>query len=100
MSEIKKSGNIASVKLENDIVASDVESLKTELKQLLEDGITDLTLDFSKVEMMDSMGIGILIATHNSLKKVDSQLKLINTSADILNLLKTMRLHEHFSMES
>jgi len=100
MSEIKKDNNKASIKLEKDIVASNIEAMKSELKQLLAEGITEITIDLSDVEMMDSMGIGILIATHNSLKKLDSQLKLIHASDDILKLLKTMRLHEHFNIES
>jgi anti-anti-sigma factor len=98
MSEVIKEGEKVVIKLDKDIVASNVEEIKQELKQELAEGMTEITIDLSNVEMMDSMGIGILIATHNSLKKLNSQLNLINTSDDISKLLRTMRLHEHFNI--
>jgi anti-anti-sigma factor len=98
MSEVIKEGKKVVIKLDKDIVASNVEEIKKELKQELAEGMTEITIDLSNVEMMDSMGIGILIATHNSLKKLNSQLYLINTSDDISKLLRTMRLHEHFNI--
>jgi anti-sigma B factor antagonist len=98
MSEFIKEGEKVVIKLDKDIVASNVEEIKKELKQELAEGMTEITIDLSSVEMMDSMGIGILIATHNSLKKLNSQLNLINTSDDISKLLRTMRLHEHFNI--
>lgn len=98
MSKVIKEGNSVIIELDKDIVASNVEEIKKEMKQLLAEGMVEMTIDLSGVEMVDSMGIGILIATHNSLKKLDSQLNLTNASDDISNLLKTMRLHEHFNI--
>ena len=96
MSEIIKQGDRVIVKPGCDIVASTVEDLKAELKQALDQGAANLTIDLSGVEMMDSMGLGVLIATHNSLQKKESSLALINASVDILKLLKNMRLDQHF----
>jgi len=96
MSKITKDGDKVIVKPGKDIVASMVDQLKEELKQALDDGATKMAIDLSKVKMMDSMGIGLLIATHNSLEKNGSQLELLNTSADILKLLRNMRLDKHF----
>ena len=98
MSEIIKEGNKVIVKPGIDIVASIVDELKKELKQSLSDGIVNMTIDLSGVEMMDSMGIGVLIAAHNSLKKNNGELELINASADIIKLLKNMRLDKHFNI--
>ena len=96
MSEITKDGDKVIVKPGRDIVASMIDELKSELKQALDDGAAALTIDLSGVEMMDSMGIGVLIAAHNSLQKNGAQLQLTNPSADILKLLRNMRLDQHF----
>jgi len=98
MSEITKDGTTVIVKPGVDVVASMVEKLKKDLKQVHDDGATAITIDLSGTNMMDSMGIGLLIATHNSLKKNNGQLAIINASADILKLLKNMRLDQHFNI--
>ncbi len=74
----------------------ELKKMKEELKQALDDGAVKMAIDMSKVKMMDSMGIGLLIAAHNSLDKVGGQLELLNVSADILKLPKNMRLDKHF----
>ncbi len=98
MSEIIRDGDKAIVKPGEDIVASMVEDLRKDFKQALHDGAEQITIDLSEVDMMDSMGIGVLVAAHNTLKKNDGQLELINASADILKLLQNMRLDQHFSI--
>ena len=98
MSEITRDGDKVIVKPGKDIVASMAEELKKELKQALDDGAAELTIDLSGTEMMDSMGIGVLIAAHNSLKKIGGRLELTNASDDIVKLLQNMRLDKHFKM--
>lgn len=98
MSDITRDGANAVVNPGQDIVASLVESLKAELAQLVEDGVTTMTMDLQDVQMLDSIGIGLLIATHNSLAKGGGKLTLINPNGDILGLLKAMRLDKHFDV--
>lgn len=98
MSRASLDGQKATVKIENDMVASSVEALKIKLKNNLDEGATQIALDMSLVTMVDSMGIGLLVATHNSLQKLGNKLELLNVSEDIRNLLKNMRLDKHFSI--
>lgn len=98
MSEIVKDGSVVTIKPGCDIVASVVDGLKTELKGIVENGITKLTVDLAETTIVDSMGIGILIATYNSLKKKDAQMELVNVSAEIASLLKNMRLNQYFTI--
>lgn len=98
MSDVKREGNAAVLQPEGDIVISRVELLRNELKRLVDEGVDDLTVDFSGVAMMDSIGIGLLIATHNSLSSRGSRLKIAHASTDILGLLETMRLNKHFEI--
>lgn len=98
MSEILKEGGAVTIKPGYDIVASVVDNLKTELKEVVEGGLSRLVIDLSDTKMIDSMGIGILIATYNSLKKRSVPMALIRVSPEITSLLKNMRLNQYFEI--
>ena len=98
MSDIRRDGNSAVIMPGSDIVASMAEPLRQELKKLMDSGVEDITIDFTGVEMLDSMGIGLLIAAHNSLSQKGAKLKVANAGKDILGLLGTMRLNMHFEI--
>ncbi len=98
MSEILKDGSVVTIKPGHDIVASRVEQLKAELKGIIDGGLSKLVIDFTETTMIDSMGIGILIATYNSLKKKGGTLELTHVSPEIASLLKNMRLNQYFTI--
>lgn len=57
------------VRPDQDIVTTMVPRFKQELTDLLVEDPNELRLDLAGVEMMDSIGIGLLIAIHNSMRK-------------------------------
>jgi anti-anti-sigma factor len=79
-----------------DIVASMAVVFKERLRESIADNPGGLTIDMARVAMVDSVGLGLLIATHNSLTKTNGQLRLANTCDDVLKLLRVMRLDRHF----
>lgn len=81
-----------------NIVAGIVSDFRSEMKKFVTDEKL-ITIDLQNVEMIDSMGLGALIATHNSMQKYSKKLELVNVSKDLLNLLKTMRLDQHFNIK-
>jgi len=83
---------------EGDIVAASAAELRGKLRDLVNNGARQLVIDLEKTKMVDSVGLGLLIASHNSLQKVGGQLSIVRASADILELLTTMRIHQHFSV--
>jgi anti-anti-sigma factor len=80
------------------IVAATVPELRSQMRGILDEGIRNLVIDLAGVRMVDSTGIGLLIAAHNSLRKVGGQLAVIHASADLLELFHSMRMHQHFSV--
>ena len=99
MSKITEHQNMITVMPEKDLVASFVTELSNELKPLISDQPKELVIDLEHVEMVDSLGMGVLIATHNTLADNDSMLKVINIKEDIYNAFVTMRLNHHFTIE-
>jgi anti-anti-sigma factor len=79
-----------------DIVVSTVEEMKAEIKKLLVSSSGDLTIDFSGVEMIDSKGLGLLIAVFNSLEAGGRKLRITGASPDLVDLFRVMRLDRHF----
>ena len=83
---------------DGDLVAARLPALRTKLREMVGSGTLHLTMDLAGTQMVDSTGIGLLISAHNSLKKAGGELKVIHASKDIFELLRTMRMHQHFSV--
>lgn len=96
MFEITKNADLTVIRPGGDIVASVVENFKALLQDALRDSPGPLAIDLSGTSMIDSMGIGLLIAAHNTLGKSGEKLRLLNPNQDILTLFRTMRLDKHF----
>ncbi len=99
MSDIIKEENRIIIKPGHNLVASIANSFRSELHSLIQESPQELTIDLSGVEIVDSVGIGIIIATHNSLNKIGGKLKITNISKNTYDLFVTMRLNRHFTIE-
>lgn len=82
-----------------DLVVATVQEAKERIKELVAESDGDFTLDFDGVEMIDSKGLGLLIATCNSLAAKGRRLRIVRACPDIIELFQTMRLDRHFSVE-
>ena len=92
-------GIIAVITIKQDLVASTVNDLRTMIKGSISDGVKNISVDLSGIKIVDSMGIGLLISTQNSLAKVGGSLEIVNISADIMDLFQSMRLGQHFTLK-
>jgi anti-anti-sigma factor len=94
MAEIQviHTGTQATIILGEKLTASEVPYLKSEIKRLIGAGALLMSLNCTQLTMMDSTGIGCLVAAHNSLDKVDGRLSMNQVSTDIYDLLCSMRL--------
>lgn len=100
MSEIVTNEDQTTVKPGEDVVASMAEGFKSELLSAITSSHNNLTIDLDGVSMVDSVGIGVIIAAHNSLTQSDRHLKVINVAQDIVGLFSTMRLNRRFTVEA
>jgi anti-sigma B factor antagonist len=79
-----------------DIVVSTVEGIKAEVKELVAASTGELLLDLHGVEMIDSKGLGLLIAVFNSLQATGRKLRITGAIPDLVDLFRVMRLDRHF----
>jgi len=81
-----------------DITASVTSELRVLLKNLVAEGIRDLVFDLANVRVVDSSGIGLLVAAHNSVSRLGGKVEVIHASPDLVELFKAFRLDKHFSI--
>ena len=89
---------MAILKPEGNILAAVSRSMREKLDLMLSAGDYDLQIDMSNVELMDSTGIGVLVAVHNRLAQKSGALKLINTPDKIRRMLQLMNLDRRFTI--
>ncbi|MFP4049473.1 MAG: STAS domain-containing protein [Desulfovermiculus sp.] len=97
MADITQLEDKTVLRLDHDLVAATVPEIKHQLKELVNQG-GPIAVDLDKVRMIDSTGIGLLMAAHNSLQKNDHVLEVLNASKDIVKLFQTMRLDKRFAV--
>lgn len=99
MSEIITEQNQIIVKPNGNIVASMASDFRFELLGLIEDGATQLTVNLKGVKMVDSDGIGALIAAHKALAQNGGKLTIANPSDDVREFFRLMHLDKQFTIK-
>jgi anti-anti-sigma factor len=89
---IEQKDQLSSVKLTGDLTAAVVPILQASLKEVMESGVRELAFDLANTTMLDSSGMGLLIASANSLAKNGGKLRVTNVCPDVFRLLQSMRL--------
>ena len=69
-----------------------VPELQQALKAEVEKGTQQIIFDLAETRMVDSSGIGLLIAASNTLSQRNGKLAVINAAPEILRLMQSMRL--------
>lgn len=97
MKEDIKSGKVF-IKPEKDIISSTAKGFREQVLQMITGHGCIVEINLEAVEMIDSVGLGVFIATHNALNKVEGELVVTNTPDNIYRLFKTMGLARHFKV--
>jgi anti-anti-sigma factor len=97
--QIEQSEGVTRITLSENLVASKAKEMKAKLKALIDEGNIKLVIDMQGVESIDSSGIGVLVATQNSIKSKGEKLTIENASEKIFRMMKTMRLDKHMHVK-
>jgi anti-anti-sigma factor len=96
----KEDGRIVTVSPEENLVATVAGRLRDELRRVLaENRPTEVRFDLGAVDMVDSSGIGLLVAVYNTLKKSGGVLRVVNVRPEIYECLTIIRLNRIFAIE-
>jgi anti-anti-sigma factor len=95
---IERNGSDCRIVLAADLGASILDDLRADLKGQLDQGALNVAFDLGKTTVLDSSGIGLMIATHNSLARRQGRLAVTHVSPEVFQLLTSMRLIERLNV--
>jgi anti-sigma B factor antagonist len=96
---ITVSGNQATVLLKDKIYVNDASLLRDDLLEIMEKGVTDLRLDLSELNYIDSSGLGTLVTINKRTREKKGRLVLTGVQGLPLDLIKRTRLNSIFTVE-
>ena len=101
--QVHQQNGVSILELSGKIVGSSVSDLRQSLLPQIED--TDaprILIDFKRVRMIDSSGLGVLIEAHVTAKRKNGRIGAIHLGKHIRNLIvvhRLVHLFEHFDTE-
>ena len=87
-------GPVTLLELSERLTIENVPELRDTLQNLAAQGRRSLLLDCSRISVVDSQGIGNLVSNWLSFKKRGGQLKLLNPSVRLREVLQIIGLHK------
>ena len=82
----EKNGTLLTVKPEGRVDTATAPALETEMAAYL-DGVTNVVMDFRKVEYISSGGLRVLLTTQQALEDLGGGVKVIHVNDYILSVL-------------
>ena len=90
---------VAVCKIEGKLAGLDGKGkIQEKVKDLIDNKIVNIVLDLTKVNWIDSTGLGELIASLSSTKNKDGNLILVNLQGPVQSLLKMTNLNDIFDI--
>lgn len=90
-SNIRMDGDVVTMSISGDLVASSAEEFKLQVGQLLDKNFIFILLEISKVNFMDSSGLGACMAVHKMLSGKNGKMVLAKPSEAVGKILRLTR---------
>ncbi|HZN10185.1 MAG TPA: STAS domain-containing protein [Blastocatellia bacterium] len=100
----RKSGDVTILDVEGKILLGEGDvQLKRKIDELIERKETKLVLNLASVPYMDSGGLGEIVRSYTTVKRAGGELKLLNATkriSDLLTITKLITVFEVFEGEA
>ncbi len=94
---VRSEGEVSVVDLSGKITIGEGDVvLRETVETLLKEGRSKIVLNLARISYMDSAGIGELVACYKRSREKGGQLKLLNPSGKVYDLLQLTKLEEIF----
>jgi anti-sigma B factor antagonist len=98
---IREMDDVAVLALDGRIVlGEETSSLREKVKSLLGEGKKKIVLDLKNVSLIDSSGLGALVAAYSSAKSGGASLRLCNLGSRSNELLQVTKLYTVFEVSN
>lgn len=96
---LEREGPKVTVKVGAELSAAIVPELRELLCAIQEDGVQELTLDFTGTAMLDASGLSLLLAARNSFP-AQGAFKVAAPSPALLLILETLKLDRRLNVQA
>ncbi len=99
----RKNGDVSILDIKGKILFGEgVEDLRNEIQKMVDSGEKKVLMNFAEVPYLDSTGLGEVIRCYTSMKKNGGDIKIINLTnnvRDLLSVTKLITVFETFNSE-
>lgn len=95
---IEKTGGVTVIKLDGSLDAETVQAFKAKAYKIVEEGSSRLVLDATRLEFVDSMGLGALISLLRRVRTKQGDVKIASPNKDVMSIFEITRLHRLFEI--
>ncbi|KPK79757.1 MAG: hypothetical protein AMJ81_12845 [Phycisphaerae bacterium SM23_33] len=96
--DVRREGGAAVVKVSGSVSISDANRLREQLEALAGEKVPVIVLELSEMDFISSLGLGAIISGHLKCRHHRGQIKLVNPTAAVRELLETTRLTKLFGV--
>jgi anti-anti-sigma factor len=96
---LERDGAKVKVIVGSDLSADTAPELRDLLCAILEDGVTDLTLDMSATTLLDATGIALLLSAANSFTGGEKRIAVVSVPRGLFSLLQTLRVSQRLEAQ-
>jgi anti-sigma B factor antagonist len=91
-------GGVTIVDISGQIVAHESVALRELVRGLLSEGHRRILFNLGRVNYIDTAGVGHLVGAFTSVRKHEGELKLLNLTNKVHDVLQTTKLHTIFDI--
>ena len=91
---INQSGHNAVLTILSSQTDDIAEDLKKTLDSLIDDKVTQITLDVKQIHNLHTLALGAIVFAHRNITRVNGTLSLVNVTPELLQLFKTFGLEK------
>ena len=95
---ISKMNNISILKPKGRLDASTASEIQEKVKVLSKDKQINFVIDMEEVNFIDSFGLGCLVASIRSVKKMGGEIKISSLQNQVRTIFELTRLHQLFEI--
>jgi anti-sigma B factor antagonist len=97
----RQEGSVTIVEMSGRIVlGQESDSLRTLVTDLLSQGHNKILLNFAHVDYIDSSGVGYLVGAFTSVRNHEGELKLLNPTKNVLDVMQKTKLYTVFDIKN
>ena len=98
MSATKNSSGEKTIFITKNLAIEEAGDLREELYKLINDGTTNLSLNFRDCNFIDSTGLGVMVAVYKRCVELGGSMKLYSLKPQVMKLFNLTRLDKVFEI--